>query len=223
MYNKQLSEEWIDWVETPNPNGTRESEIFPLIGSWLAKHKPGELVEIGCGQGSCSRVVPKNINYTGIDQSKTLLDRAKKIYPEKNKSFLEGDAYKLPIKDDFADAILSIWVWSHLEKLDKASKEMFRILKSEGRFLIITANPETYDERKGFYTDPKINGNLLTGDFELGEGKKLRQTTLYLHTVDEIKTAITNTGLIIASITRLGKENRNHKGLYLAIEGYKKR
>lgn len=220
LYNKRLANEWIDWVETPNPEGTREQEIFPFIKKWIAETKPKILADVGCGQGSCSELI-KDIQYIGIDQSPVLIKRAKELYSRPNKRFAEGNAYTLPLKDNSVDSVMSIWVWSHLDNLGLAAKEMHRVLKPKGRFLIITANPETYEERKTFYREYKIQGKLLTGTFNLGNGKSLTGTTLYLHTKEEIENAIRKAGFQIKHIRRMGKTETSNKGLYLIIDGSK--
>jgi ubiquinone/menaquinone biosynthesis C-methylase UbiE len=96
---------------------------------------------------------------------------------------------------------------------------MYRILNTKGRFLIITANPETYDERKTFYKSYTIKGKLLTGVFDLGGGKALTDTTLYLHTKEEIEESIKRAGFKINYTKRMGQTS--NKGLYLVVEGSK--
>ena len=204
LYNDILAKEWINWVEMPNLQGTREQEIYPLVKNWLEKLKPKALGDIGCGQGSCSKLVDNKIKYIGIDPSDILIERAKKLYLSPNKKFIEGDAYDIPLENESVDVLISIWVWSHLNNLKLAAKEMFRVLNSKGRFLIITANPETYEERKTFYKHYTIKGNLLKGTFNLGNGKALTDTTLYLHTKDEIEKSIRQAGFKINYIKRMG-------------------
>jgi len=220
-YNNHLANEWIDWVEKSNPEGTREQEIFPLIKSWIKKIKPERLVDIGCGQGSCSTLLNKKIEYIGTDSSPSLIKRAKKLYLEPNKKFIQGDANNIPIESESTDAIISVWVWSHLDNLQLTSQEMYRVLKPKGRFMIITANPETYEERKTFYKDYSIKGNLLRGTFNLGGGKFLSDSTLYLHTKEDIESSIRKSGLKINYIKRMGQAESSEKGLYLVIEGSK--
>jgi ubiquinone/menaquinone biosynthesis C-methylase UbiE len=213
MYDKRLSEEWIAWVESPNPQGTREREIFPYITKWLHKHTPASVVDIGCGQGDCARLV--TTSYVGIDPTEVLLDRARELYDEKTKRFIVGDAYVIPLETGATEAVLSLWVWSHLQNIDDAGVEMHRILKPNGVFLIITANPESYEERKTFYDKYTIEGNLLRGTFNLGDGRRLTDTSLYLHSKEQLLTAVRNANLSIDSVQELGN------GLYLAIEGTK--
>lgn len=221
LYDESLAAEWIDWVETPNPEGIREKEILPFIKKWIKETNPKTLGDVGCGQGACSELVDNKIQYIGIDSSKTLIGRARELYSSPNKKFVEGDVYNLPLENDSIDALMSIWVWSHLDNLKLAAKEMYRVLNSKGRFLIITANPETYEERKTFYSQYTIKGKLLTGTFDLGNCKALTNTTLYLHTKEEIEEAIKQAGLKINYVKRMGQAESSDKGLYLIIEGIK--
>jgi len=121
--------------------------------------------------------INKDVEYIGITIGNSS-KRAQKNYKSANRKFVYGDAYKIPLKDDFTDAAISIWVWSHLENLEKASREMYRVLKPDGHFLIITANPDTYDIRRTFYKSFKDFGDHLVGIFDLGSDKVLTDTTL---------------------------------------------
>jgi len=221
LYDDTLGNEWTNWVEGSDPMGSREQEIYPLIKNWLAKIKPTVLIDIGCGQGICSVLSGKETKYVGIDPSPILIERAHKLYSASNKEFLEGNALKLPLEDESANAVMSIWVWSHIDNLDLAAKEMWRVLKPQGNFLIVTANPETYEERKTFYKSYTEKDGLLTGTFDLGNGKVLTNSTLYLHGKRRIENAISQSGLSIDSIERIGQVESYKQGLYLAIKGHK--
>ncbi|MDD5341244.1 MAG: methyltransferase domain-containing protein [Patescibacteria group bacterium] len=221
LYNESLAKEWIDWVEESNPNGTREKEIFTYIKKWANKLNPTCLLDLGCGQGSCSQLINSKIKYIGIDASPTLINRAKQLYSSKNKQFILGDVYDIPLEDNSADAAMSIWVWSHLENLELAAQEMYRVIKTAGHFLLITASPETYEERKTWYKEYSIKGKLLTGIFDLDNGKFLTNTTLYLHSTKEIEGALKKVNFKINHIGEMGRSESSGKGMYLVIEGYK--
>ena len=221
LYNESLAKEWINWVEESNPKGTREKEIFPFIQNWIKRINPNSLVDLGCGQGDCSRFINSNIKYIGIDSSKTLIARANELYSSKNKEFIIGDLYKNSLEKNSVDSAISIWVWSHLENLKLAAQQMYEVIKSKGHFLIVTASPDTYEERKTWYKEYSINGNLLTGTMDLGNNKSLSNTTLYLHTQPEIENSIRNAGFTITKIKSMGQIESSDKGLYLVIEGYK--
>jgi ubiquinone/menaquinone biosynthesis C-methylase UbiE len=221
LYNERLGNEWIDWVEGENLTGTRAQEIFPLITQWLADKKPASVLDIGCGQGICSTLVSSEMKYVGVDPSLVLIKRAEELYSSGNKKFIEGDALELTFKNNSFDATMSIWVWSHLKDLAQAAREMQRVLKTNGSFLIVTANPDTYEERKTFYTSYEEKDGLLTGTFDLENGKSLSNSTLYLHSREFIEKSIAEAGLEIDSLTHVGQLEKYLKGLYIAIKGHK--
>jgi ubiquinone/menaquinone biosynthesis C-methylase UbiE len=221
LYSKKLAKEWISWVEADNAKGSREKEIYSLIRKWIKTTKTKSVVDIGCGQGICSKFINQKIKYIGVDLSRELIKRAKQFYKSLNRKFIIGDVYNIPLDNNHSDAVFSIWVWSHLADLKQAAKEMYRILKPGGHFLIITANPETYKIRKTFYKSFKEYNNYLVGTFDLGKGKILTNTTLYFHTKKKIVEAIKNSKLIIDKIDKLGLEDTYQDGLNISIMGHK--
>jgi ubiquinone/menaquinone biosynthesis C-methylase UbiE len=221
LYGKKLSQEWAEWVEKSDPDGTREAEIFPFVEKWLTENNPKIILDIGCGQGIISKLIPGNSHYIGVDSSKNLIKRAKKLYDQENKAFKVGNLYSLPIEDKSVDSAISIWVWSHLDNLNKAAKETARVLKPNGKYLIISANPETYDLRKTFYKKYIEKDSVLIGDFDLGDGKVLTDSTLYLHSLENIKNALINAGLTISHESRMGQDIESPKGLYVVFSGTK--
>ena len=95
LYNEKLAAEWSEWVETANPEGSREKELFPALVKWLSRTSPGSIVDIGCGQGIISALIPNGISYLGIDISEPLIARAKSKYAANNKKFEIGDVYSV--------------------------------------------------------------------------------------------------------------------------------
>ena len=113
--------EWIEYVESVDPEGSRQKEIYPLIRKWLQKIQPKIVVDIGAGQGICSMLANSDMNYIGIDPSEILINRAKELYSATNRKFIIGDTYKVPLENECTDAIISIAVWSHLENITQAA------------------------------------------------------------------------------------------------------
>jgi len=221
FYDQKLAEEWSEWVEMDNASGGREKEIYPLIREWLKKVRPCKVVDIGCGQGVCSTLVGSRVKYIGIDQSEFLIERAREHYSNNNATFKVGDADDIPLKDNSTDSILSLWVWSHLPELQKGAREMCRILQPNGHFLVITANPSTYNIRKTFYSTYKDYDGYLIGTFDLGGGKTLTDTNLYFHTETDMKNALLDAGLAIDEVKTFGLEDEYPGGLNIMITGRK--
>lgn len=223
LYNPQLAAQWADWVELENTEGSRQKEIYPVIKTWMTSAKPQSIADLGCGQGICSQLIDANISYFGIDASATLIEQAKKLYAAPNRTFTVGDVYNTSLEDNSVDAAISVWVWSHLENLAEAAKEMYRILKPGGSFMIINANPDTYEDRKSFYSSYQIEGKLLVGNFDLGEGRELTESTLYLHSRQDMSEALAAAYLAIDETVTLGYKEAYPDGLYIAMSGHKEK
>lgn len=218
----RIAQEWIDWAETENYEGTRYTEIYPRITKWIQEVKPKVVVDIGAGQGIVSEHLGiDDIQYIGVEPSARLVKRAQELHREKNKKFIVGNAYDLPLPDNSMNAALSVNVWFHLKDVDKASRELARILKPGGKFIIITANPATYNAWKTFFTGLEEKGIMLTGRITMG-GNFLSRNDFYLHSLKEITKALKDNGLAIDETDSFGyKEEYKDDGLEISFKGHK--
>ncbi|MBT3292680.1 class I SAM-dependent methyltransferase [Candidatus Peregrinibacteria bacterium] len=105
--------------------------------------KGSKVLDIGCGNG---RLFPFlrdefNVSYTGMDNSKELIEIAKKRYPEA--SFEVADALALPYEDETFDFVTSFAVLHHIPgelNRQKFVEEITRVLKPNGKALITVWN-----------------------------------------------------------------------------------
>lgn len=181
--------DWINTIESAGAN-VREKDIYPKLTEW--SHGLTNILEIGCGQGVCSTKV--TAKYTGIDPSQVMIDRAKELYPDR--TFLTGDASKLPFPDKTFDGVFSIAVWHLIPDIRKATQELYRMLSSNGKFLIISADPANYDAWKKSYHTIHRDGKKLTGTRKAFDGTDI-QDVLYLHSKNEIFGAMNEAGIFI--------------------------
>jgi SAM-dependent methyltransferase len=141
VFDHKSALSWIDMIESDIAK-VREQDIYPKLNAWISQASASNILEIGCGQGACSNRIDGT--YTGIEPSQYLIDRAILLYSGPNRKFLLGNAYDLPVSNSSFDAVFSISVWHLLSDLLLAAKELSRVLKNEGHFLIITANPDAH-------------------------------------------------------------------------------
>ena len=219
---EEVAREWINSVE--NERGLiRDNELYPLLINWASKVQPKTIVEIGSGQGILAdKVQLQGTKYIGIEPSSFLVERAKEIYSHADREFVVGNAYNVPLADDVADTVLSVNVWFHLEDLAGASKELFRILKPGGNFLIVTSNPASNDAWEGFFLKYDKDGKKLDGKIRVPINP-LTRSLMFLHSLEEIKEALTQAGLNITTITEFGYVNEDKsRALFVWIEGRKR-
>ena len=127
-----------------------------------AKPQPGEYcVDLGSGRGTDVLRMAEEVGetgfVTGVDVSEGMLETARKNAVKlgiNQVDFLQSDLETLPIQNDYADLVISNRTINHVSDKNKVWKEIFRILKSGGRFVIsdiysISPIPDEYRNDPG--------------------------------------------------------------------------
>ena len=124
----------------------------------LLPKRMNKFADIGGGYGRLANEYLKRAHKVIIfDYSKTELKQAKDIYGDKIET-RAGDIYKLPFKDDELDGLMMVRVTHHLKHMDKALKELYRVLKPGGVAVIEVANKRTLPKIVRFVTrKSKVN------------------------------------------------------------------
>lgn len=111
-------------------------EMDFLFGKFLRKED--NILDMGCGNGRFYKSFLENgVVYTGIDNSKNLIEIAKKTYPEGN--FILASALNLPFIENSFDNVYSIAVLHHMpteELRRKFIEEAKRVLKVGGHLIL---------------------------------------------------------------------------------------
>ncbi|MBR3169591.1 methyltransferase domain-containing protein [Candidatus Saccharibacteria bacterium] len=111
-----------------------------------------KFADIGGGYGRLANEYLKRARKVYLfDYSKTELAQAKEIYGDKLDT-KAGDIYKLPFRDDELDGLMMVRVTHHLEHLDRALEELYRVLKPGGTAVIEVANKRTLPKMARFVT-----------------------------------------------------------------------
>ena len=106
-------------------------------------NKGEAVLDIGCGAGVDTLVAaimggPEG-GVVGLDLVPEMLNRARINLEKtslKNVTLQEGSAEQLPFPDEAFDVIISNGVFNLIPDKEKALREVFRVLKSSGRFLL---------------------------------------------------------------------------------------
>jgi D-alanine-D-alanine ligase len=122
-----------------------EVELFTSI---LNMPKDSAILDLACGQGRHSIELAQKgfTNITGLDRSHYLIRKAKTVTQQEGLkiSFKEGDARKLPFPADTFDVVMilgnSFGYFESNEDDIMILKEVFRVLKPDGTFLIDVAD-----------------------------------------------------------------------------------
>ena len=126
-------------------NGESNYRLDSQIYDKLLRNIPStsKILEIGCGIGHFSNYCYNSKrSIVSLDINKSNMERAKKKCPIL--SFVQADAEELPLKDDSFDVVVSIDLIEHLFDQESHFKEVNRILKNDGVYIIKTPN-KIYD------------------------------------------------------------------------------
>lgn len=129
-YNKKYGPDHLDVEESSN-SFEKISRIIPqnIEGS--------KVLDIGCGAGSISSpLIQKGVIVYGMD----IMHEAAKRALNKGISVSLGDAHFLPFKDDSFDGIICLDVIEHLFNPYAFMKEVKRVMKDDGYFILEVPN-----------------------------------------------------------------------------------
>jgi ubiquinone/menaquinone biosynthesis C-methylase UbiE len=196
-------------------------EMFFLFENYL---KPGDkLLDLGCGNGRWFKLFKTyNIDYIGVDSSKSLIDIAQKNNPEAKFQVEEG--LNLSFPDNFFDKIYSIAVFHHIPSKEfrlKFLKEIKRVLRPGG--LLVLTVWKFHDSKEIYllikYTILKLLGKSKLDFRDVLEpwGKKLER---YYHCFSETEliNLIKEAGFKIKEGGIIKSEVGNRQNIYIVAQ-----
>lgn len=124
----------------------------------IAKHNPTNVLDIASGTGDLAIMTAQKTNakeIIGIDISKGMLqigeEKIKKLHLSDRVKMQVADSENLPFADNHFDAITVAFGVRNFENLDKGIKEIFRVLKPKGIFVVLETSVPTYPIIKQLY------------------------------------------------------------------------
>ena len=103
-----------------------------------------KMLDIGCGTGQLISHLAKqlpNAKLYGIDLTEAMINRAKqKLKQYKNITLQQASVENIPHKDKLFDYILTTEAFHHFPDPEKALLEMKRVLKDDGKIILIDIN-----------------------------------------------------------------------------------
>ncbi len=124
-------------------NSTRQAD--PYIVSRLLhflKPEPGKTyLDIGCGTGNYTiALADKGIYFIGIEPSEEMLKEARRRCD--TITWKRGTAEQIPAADNSFDGVIATLTIHHWKDINRALKEIGRVLNANGRIVFFTADPE---------------------------------------------------------------------------------
>lgn len=103
-------------------------------------------LDAGCGDGKLAQIMGEKlgVSFYGVDISKKGIELAKKIGVKAKVADL---SLKIPFKDNFFDLVISTEVLEHVNDPDIFLREIYRVLKPNGKLLLTTPNLSSWLNR----------------------------------------------------------------------------
>lgn len=132
-----------------------DRQVFEILVSEIKELMPTQkkllLLDVGCGTGTYSIALAEvlNIDFTGIDISKEMLEEATKKCPEGK--WLHQRIEDADFGDESFDIILISFVIQHLDYKDALSKAYRFLKKPCGKLLIVTDDHDQFLKGRTFH------------------------------------------------------------------------
>ncbi|MBS0377890.1 MAG: class I SAM-dependent methyltransferase [Proteobacteria bacterium] len=123
----------------------RSSEFLSYFGALTRATASESVLEVGCGEGQLLRQLAGREKY-GIDPSLQALLRAQRGSSGK---YAVARAEELPFASGVFDLAISVGVMEHFQDVDAATSEIWRVLKSGGRYVALIQTDMTKFQRLG--------------------------------------------------------------------------
>jgi len=138
--------------------------------------KPGNVLDIGCGLGYHSKFLKKHgFNVYSLDISIAMIMKGDL------KNSVVAEASKIPFKSNSFDNVISIFGALNHTDIRVFSKELGRVLRKDGRFLITVANALSFKRVLRFRKNKRgrmrirINGKTYSTSIRYYTSKELKE------------------------------------------------
>ena len=143
---------WRDQLVKRQYEDSSERMAIGLMLKHIPKH--GVICDLGCGFGRLYDAYADHFDTAVLtDFSFDNLRRAREIIMAKNEGklpsvyFVAANAYALPFRDEVFDALITVRLFHHMEKVTRAIGQISRVIKPLGQTIIEYANKKHFAAR----------------------------------------------------------------------------
>ncbi len=106
-----------------------------------------DVLDVASGEGYGSALLAQVArSVLGIEYSAATVTSAAANFPRPNLQFMQGDARALPLADTSVDAVVSFETIEHFDRQDVFVREVRRVLRPGGCFIVSTPDREVYSQ-----------------------------------------------------------------------------
>lgn len=121
---------------------------LPILLKWAHLPKRASILEVGCGTGRVASYLSPKLkckSYMATDMDPQMVAKSENQTRNDSKIICQmANICKLPFKDESFDAVIEMDVLHHVPNWRKGVKEINRVLKKDGKFLMRDLSIETF-------------------------------------------------------------------------------
>jgi 2-polyprenyl-3-methyl-5-hydroxy-6-metoxy-1,4-benzoquinol methylase len=169
------------------------------------------VLDAGCGEGYLSRFFAnRGAEVTGIDSSADLIEAAKghKLAPELPVSFDVGSVDALPYDAETFDLVLCNHVMNDLQDPVQAIDEFSRVLRPDGRIVIMMLHPCFYnkhaergDQKNNLIASAYFQQRRVSQHFEVDGITSPAANTAWLRPLEYYTKSLAQAGFVITGLS----------------------
>jgi SAM-dependent methyltransferase len=136
--------------------------------------EPQLVLEVGPGRGELAEQMTRELDarVVAVDQSERMVELTR----QRGVEAIVGDVQDLPFRDGIFDVAVAAWMLYHVPDLDRAVRELRRVLRPGGRLVAVTNSQDTLPELWDLLGAP--GARSYTFSAENGEWALLRHFTI---------------------------------------------
>ncbi|MBU0732104.1 class I SAM-dependent methyltransferase [Patescibacteria group bacterium] len=194
--------------------GTTYEMSFSEMKRMLGNIQGMNFLDFGCGSGRSARFL-KTLgakNVIGVDHNESMIKQAKATAVQGIDFRLIKE--KIPLDDDSVDGVISSAVFLEIKNLadmEKTAREIARVLKPGGVFILVTVNPDAFGHDFVSFTRTGNPAELESGDMTecRMKGKKPFVIDDIFWTEDDYRQVLESAGFTIEDIVFPKAESGN--------------
>lgn len=142
------------------PQTTKATGKAQIIKEEVGKNR--KILDVGCGGGPYANLICKENDVYALDECpiRLLLDEDNALSKEYTLLCI-GDGLQLPFADSFFDIVLCTEVLEHTLETRAFVKELYRVLKTNGKIIISVPNLVSLSNRIGILFGKGLRFNLI--------------------------------------------------------------
>ena len=147
----ELAERWVE-VGQEFATGSLRAEAFSALVP-----RGVTVADLGCGAGYLtSYLVDRGMRVIAVDHAARMVEAARQRVGQAGVEFRQGEMDQLPIATDEVDAAFTNLVWHHLADVERAAREVARIVRPGGTAVVTDLLPHQEDWMRAAMGDLRL-------------------------------------------------------------------